>query len=95
MNTKQKLRSLKRPPCTDNNTNVILNLNEIMELLEKTDAAVATPQPPSGNFSMTSQNIVCAIGGCRRKPPPKKHDLAIVGEPLVPFDRVTRTLTCG
>lgn len=37
-------------------------LKRTMEILQKI-WAVATPQPLFGNFSMTSQNRVCAIGG--------------------------------
>lgn len=46
------------------------------------------PQPLSGRISMTSHNtIVCVIGSHQFMS--KKHNWAIVGEPLVPFDCIT------
>lgn len=43
----------------------------IMEILNQTYEAVATPQTFSGDSSMTSHDLVGTIGGQRPKPPPR------------------------
>lgn len=70
--TKYKFGSLKRRLYPDDNdTDFIANVKQITEIWRKTDEAVATHNALSGNFSMTSQNFVCAIGGRRPKPAPR------------------------
>lgn len=50
--------------------NEFVHIGEVKRLvLKKTCEAVATPQPLSSNFSTASQNLVCANGGRRPKPP--------------------------
>lgn len=72
MKTKYRLVSLKGLLHPANNvTNFIANFKEIMELLGKTGAPVVTPQPLSGNFSVTSQNVVSVISARPPKPLPK------------------------
>lgn len=58
----------------------------------KTDEAVATHKPLSGEVSMMSQDHVHAIGGRRTKSPPRNMTAIVVG-PLVLSDRATRILT--
>lgn len=62
MKTKNKFRSLK-------DSQLYCKLQQIIEILNKTEEAVATP-PPSYNPGIppTLQNLVCAIDGHQPKP---------------------------
>lgn len=51
MKTKYKFDSLKALFCSDNNDcNFISDFKEMMQIYRKTDEAVATLQPVSGDF---------------------------------------------
>lgn len=57
---KCKFGSLKKPFCPYNNdTNFVASFEQ-------------TPQPLHGDFSMASQNLVCAVGGHWPEPLPRK-----------------------
>lgn len=74
MNIKYMFGSLKKLGCPVNSdTNSIANLKQTIEILQKWYQAVAPPSTLSGDFSVTSQNLACAIGCRRRKPPRLSH----------------------
>lgn len=68
VNTKYKFGSSERLHCPNNiKTDFVTKFKQILEMLRKTDAAVATSEPPSGDFSTTSQSLVCVVGGHQAK----------------------------
>lgn len=82
--------------CTDNSaTSFIADFKQVMEGLMKTHEAMATPRTLFSNFSATSQNLVCEIGGCRPEPPPINITLLTVVVSVVSFDRMFRMLMGG
>lgn len=58
------------PDSRDNN--VVVNFKLILEVIKKAGEAVASPKAVSGCVSMTSENLVCAIGGRQPNPPSRQ-----------------------
>lgn len=87
LQAKYKIGLLNRLLCPDNNNmNFITNFEQILGI--QTDEAALTPQPLFGNFSMSSENLVCETGGCRQKLLPRNMTATVV-RPLALFDRTT------
>lgn len=72
MKTKYKFGSVKRLLGPENSdADFVTNFRQIIKIINKTFQSVVIVQPLCGVFSETSANLVAAIGGCRRKPPPR------------------------
>lgn len=66
MNTKYEFDLLRRLPCpNNNNTNFTADVKQMIHILNKTYEAMATPQPLSASFSITSQSLFL----CNWRPP--------------------------